>query len=367
MKLSIKSICEQIARILKREKKMLIIDNEVQVALKEELITDSNEQESQSHQEHIVSTGGHSIHESGKDENGVEVSSEFIRKQTSIETETDIILGVSLRGQSHIESNVGCQDYHLYEPIGSGWDILIVSDGAGSAKFAERGSKANCTIAMKLLSEMIRQNGWCEKDTLPSELEWYIEFSAICQRIKVIYQNKVKELNDGTVETDFNSTLLVCVRTPYGILAGHIGDGRMGYLSQNEEWHSLMMPHKGEEANQTLFLQNSWNVPCVPALKVSGVSVPETRIVNEVPKVLVLISDGCERSSWECSIWNDIAGKYLDINLPHPGFMNPLVESIRNELSNRFQLFADIIDRGTKACKMERDDKTMLIAIKSLE
>lgn len=364
MKLNIKTIGEQIARLWKRENKILVLDNEAQEPHKEVLITNSNELAPDTSSEQIEPTNESDVRNFEKKDYIIDVSYDFIRQKTCIETETDIILGLSLRGQSHIESNVSCQDYHLYESIGNGWDILIVSDGAGSARFAERGSKANCSIAMKLLSDMIRQNGWCEKGTLPSELDWYIEFCAICQQIKLIYHKKIEELNDGTVETDFNATLLVCVRTPYGLLTGHVGDGRMGYMSQDENWSPLMVPHKGEEANQTLFLQNAWNIPTVPALKVSGVPVPETRIVNEIPKVIVLISDGCERSSWECSIWDDNMGKYIDKNQPHPGFMNPLVESILTEEKDRFQLFADIIDRGTQACKMERDDKTMLIAIK---
>lgn len=293
-------------------------------------------------------------------------SYEFIRQQTYIKSYDSIILGVSLRGKSHIESNTECQDYHLYQELSEGWSILIVSDGAGSAKYAGRGSKANCTISMKLLSDMIAKNNWIENAVLPSELDWHIEFRSICEKTRLIFQNKVEEMNDGSVVTDFNATLLICVITPNGILSGHIGDGRMGYLSNDGEWKNLISPHKGEEGNQTLFLQSCWDKPHVPALKVSNVYVPETRVVREIPKAVVLISDGCERSCWECSILDTTLGKYTDINRPHPGFMNPLIESIVNEDdSNRFKLFVDIIDKGTKSCQTERDDKTMLIAMSS--
>ncbi|MDO4801288.1 MAG: protein phosphatase 2C domain-containing protein, partial [Prevotellaceae bacterium] len=251
--------------------------------------------------------------------------------------------------------------------LSKGWSILVVSDGAGSAKHAGRGSKANCTISMKLLSDMIAKNKWIENSFLPSELDWYIEFRTICEKMKLIYQNKVEEMNDESVLTDFNATLLICVITPNGILSGHIGDGRMGYLSNDGEWKNLMTPHKGDEGNQTLFLQSSWDKPHVPALKVSNVYVPETRVIREIPKAVVLISDGCERSCWECSILDPTLGKYTDVNRPHPGFMNPLIESIVDEEdSKRFNLFVDIIDKGTKSCQTERDDKTMLIAMSTI-
>ena len=257
--------------------------------------------------------------------------------------------------------------YHVYQELSDGWSILVVSDGAGSAKYAGRGSKANCTISIKLLSEMIAKNKWIENSILPSELDWHIEFRTICERMKQIYQNKVEEMNDGSVLTDFNATLLICVITPNGMLSGHIGDGRMGYYSVNGEWQNLMIPDKGEEGNQTLFLQSSWNKPHVPALKVSNVYVPETRVIRDIPKAVVLISDGCERSCWECSIFDTNIGKYTDVNSPHPGFMEPLIESIiAEEDSNRFNLFVDIIDKGTKACQTERDDKTMLIVMSKI-
>ena len=61
------------------------------------------------------------------------------------------VLGASLRGRSHEMHETQCQDYHAFESLGNGWYIFSVSDGAGSAKCAERGSKANSTFAVKLV------------------------------------------------------------------------------------------------------------------------------------------------------------------------------------------------------------------------
>lgn len=286
----------------------------------------------------------------------------FIRTSTCINSEDSIVLGASLRGRSHQDSATDCQDFHLYANIAKGWNVFVVSDGAGSAKFAGRGSKANCSIFVKLLSDTFTKNQWDKAVSLPSELDWHMEFRSICERMKLLFAEKAKE--ECVEETDFNATLIVCILTPYGMLCGHIGDGRMGYQSSNGEWKSLMIPHKGEEVNQTLFLQNNWVAPRVPTLKVSGVYVPETRVVNELPKTLVLMSDGCERSAWECSIYDSNLARYTDVNKPHSGFMEPLVDSIVNEKDEeRLQLFIDIMDKGTKTCEQERDDKTMLMAI----
>lgn len=285
-----------------------------------------------------------------------------IHQQTYAVSERRMVIGASLRGRSHAESGTPCQDYHLYAPLAGGWELLVLSDGAGSATFASRGSKANCTMAVRLLTEMITRNGWCERETLPTELEWHIEFRCVCGRMRRAYEEKVRDMADGALVTDFNATLLVCVVTPRGMLAGHIGDGRMGYMAQCGEWRSLMVPHKGEEANQTLFLQSAWDTARVPALRVSGVTVPETRVVPVVADAVVLMSDGCERAAWQCSL-PDATGRYRDVNKPHPQFMRPLLQALLDEQGDRQRLLADILDHGTRACRTERDDKTMLVAM----
>ena len=286
---------------------------------------------------------------------------DFIRTKTLFEDNYQCIIGASLRGRSHIESNTECQDYHMYLNIAEGWHLYIISDGAGSAKYSGRGSKANCSIFSKLIVEVIRKNDWLSQNALPTELDWHLEFRSICERMKLLYREKADE--ETVEDTDFNATLMVCLQTPLGIMCGHIGDGRMGYLSQDNIWGSMMKPHKGEEANQTIFLQNNWTKPRIPILKISGVYVPETRILLEQPKAIILMSDGCERSAWQCSIYDSKNGKYSDVNKPHPEFLNPLIESIITEKEDKMSLFIDIMDKGTKTCEQERDDKTMLLAI----
>lgn len=274
------------------------------------------------------------------------------------------VIGASIRGRSHELHDTPCQDYHVCEKIMEGWYILAVSDGAGSAKYAARGSKANSTFSARLVKQMLMEKRWIENDYFPTELEWYVEARAIFERIKLIIRTKVSELEDECVETDFNATLLIAVITPKGVLTAHIGDGRMGYLSVDNEWKAVMKPHKGEEANQTLFLQSGWTTPTVPAFNVSGIYVPETSIIHGIPKAVVLMSDGCERSSWECSIMDAAIGKYVDKNIPHKGFMDPLIEALGScGNSDKIQLFVDILDHGTTACERELDDKTMLLAV----
>lgn len=274
------------------------------------------------------------------------------------------VIGASIRGRSHELHDTPCQDYHIFEKVIDGWYILAVSDGAGSAKYAARGAKANSTFSVRLVKQMLMEKRWIENEYFPTELEWYIEARAIFERIKLIIRTKVSELEEESVEADFNATLLLAIVTPKGVLTAHIGDGRMGYLSDDDEWKAMMTPHKGDEANQTIFLQSGWTSPMVPAFKLGGIFVPEITIVRGMPKAIVLMSDGCERASWECSIMDIEKGKFVDNNIPYKGFMNPLIEALDScSHEDRMQLFVDILNHGTTACERELDDKTMLLAV----
>lgn len=286
---------------------------------------------------------------------------DIVKKTNMTLTNGKYVVGLSMRGKSHIKDNKPCQDNHWFENIHEGWDLYVVSDGAGSAKHAERGSLANCKLISKLIRQLLEKNNWIKDNILPTELEWYIEMRSIFESMRLFYKSKVEELSDGSVVKDFNATALVLLVTPKGMMSAHIGDGRMGYKDWNNEWHPLMTPHKGEEANQTLFVTSNWVNPTIPSFKVSGLSIPEVMVENIIPQVVVLMSDGCEKATWECTMYDDTLGKYADKNIPFAGFLDPLVTSLDNVGEDRFSTLKEIISDGTEACSREQDDKTVLL------
>ena len=248
-------------------------------------------------------------------------------------------LGVTFLGRQHQEYGEVCQDYHLFEDLGDGWHLYIVSDGAGSSKASDRGARTNCDITALLLKSVIEKLGWKNAGTLPTEVDWYIEFYGICRKLKSFIEEKVSMLDERVIPKDFNATLLVLVVTPWGILSGHIGDGRMGYKAKNGKWHSIMTPHKGEEPNQTIFVLNNWDGIRVPTFKMSQVAVPETRVIYDTPSMVTILSDGCENSCWKCIAMNEETGRYEDRNQPFLGFWDPLEKILRNSHNNLFDLF----------------------------
>lgn len=298
-----------------------------------------------------------------------------VRVTTSVDLETGgYVLGFSIQGRSHLGENVPCQDYHAFENLGNGWLLAIVSDGAGSAREAARGSKANCEIAMTMIKRLLKDKGWKEKNYLPTDKEWYIEIRNIFEIMQAVIVEKTVELADDYKKQhgvdlearDFNATILTLIVSPKGMMAAHIGDGRMGYLSADGEWKSLITPHKGEEASATVFVPNNWNRQmCIPAFTLSDVYLPDTCVVSERPKAFVLMSDGCESFSWMCKEYDKEKNYYFDKNKPFPKFFNPLMDFLneKREDPGRVDSFIEVIDTGTVGGRRERDDRTMLFGV----
>ena len=317
------------------------------------------------------------------------------------------ILGVSMQGRGHIMTKMPCQDYHAFEDLGDGWLVAITSDGAGSAREAARGSKANCELAMKLVKQLLSAKGWQEQNYLPTEKEWYAEIRNLFEVMQAIivrsagsqvnsYReeqekalvileenfknlqednkddiekqiNELKESLKNPLEPrDFNATIILLLISPRGMMSAHIGDGRMGYLSKQGIWKSLMTPHKGDEASSTVFLPNNWNRQLnVPAFTMSDVYLPETCVVEELPKAFVLMSDGCESFSWTCMTFDKERNLYYDRNEPFEKFFNPLIDQLGKieDKNERIDDMIDIINVGTIGGKRELDDRTMLLGV----
>ena len=318
------------------------------------------------------------------------------------------VAGFSIQGRSHIVMGTPCEDYHTFEDLGDGWLLAITSDGAGSAREAARGSKANCELAARLVKDLLDKLKWKENNYFPSELEWHIEIKNILEIMQAIiirsaaskvesYQKEqediLQKLKEQEIEVtapeakaalvkkieaqkekmktplearDFNATIILLLISPQGMLTAHIGDGRMGYLSKDGKWKSLMIPHKGDEASSTVFVPNNWNRQLeVPIFKMSNVLLPETRTIKEKPKAFVLMSDGCESFSWSCKTYDKEKNFYYDVNEPFEKFLNPLIESIGGieDKEQRVNKMIDIINTGTEGGKRERDDRTMLLGV----
>jgi len=273
-----------------------------------------------------------------------------------------MMLGASVKGNGHIQSNMPCQDNHKFESIGNGWGVAVVSDGAGSALHSELGSNVIVERGVFHFKNLIEKEEWQKNNTLPTDMEWW---QKSYDTLKTIRNEVTLVAKKNNVEVkSLSATCLVVIYSPLGLLAVHVGDGRMGYKSVAGEWKAMMTPHKGEEANQTIFLVSDfWSIP---NFALSGVLVPESIVVREPVKAFTLMSDGCENTSWLCATQNPETGKYFDQNKPFEGFFNPLEETLisfqANNVSGEEQQakWNKFIESGTDGFVREQDDKTMI-------
>jgi hypothetical protein len=275
-----------------------------------------------------------------------------------------IIVGASVVGNGHISQNLPCQDNHKYEYLGEGWGIAVTSDGAGSAKNSHIGSKIVVARSIFHFKNLITKN-LINQSAVPTETEWsQIAFVTL----KAVYNDLVAFAHKQNLDLkSLYATAMVVVHTPDGILATHVGDGRAGYKNEKGEWKALITPHKGEEANQTIFVPSAfWDIP---AYKMSGVLVPESVVVAEKPFAFTLMSDGCEHTAWLFNQKDETTGKFFDPNKPYPNFFNPLVETLQSfrkenvDVKERAEKWGNFITSGTKSFEREQDDKTMILGV----
>ena len=276
-----------------------------------------------------------------------------------------VVVGASVKGNGHIQSNMPCQDNNKFELLGKGWGVAVVSDGAGSAAHSDMGSKVVVERGVVHFKNLIEKEGWMEKNILPSDAEWLQKSYFVLKTIRNEVEMVAKK-NNVDVKS-LSATCLAVVFSPMGLLVVHVGDGRMGCKTMSGEWKAIMTPHKGEEANQTLFLVSDfWSIPNYVQ---SGVLVPESLVVKEPVEAFALMSDGCESTAWLCTTQNVETGKYYDQNKPFEGFFNPLEETLvsfhKEQVpeEERKEKWYKFIESGTKGFVKEQDDKTMVLGV----
>ena len=272
------------------------------------------------------------------------------------------ILGISYQGDNHIKATpiVPCQDCHSFTKVNNIWNIAVVSDGAGSKEHSDVGSDAVCAAFAFYLSNMLKTDKRFVNGDIPNERIWDLEFRALLTK----FQNELKN-HKAFKSYEFGSlaaTIVILAYSPKGYLFAHVGDGRAGVKIKGE-WKSILTPHKGEEANQTIF---STTIEFIkkPTLMMSGVFVPETKVEQCDIEAFVLMSDGCENGAWATYQKVNLPDgefKVEDVNQPRPQTLEELMSILDHKESEQKGLVINFITGYNKGFKTEGDDKTILI------
>lgn len=198
------------------------------------------------------------------------------------------------RGRSHEHDGKFCDDDGDYWVHPSGWTVLAVADGAGSAEYSREGSRIAVRTAIEgfkgwFTQEIVEACDACLQDWEARQGEFqqifYYQFYEICKRAITNIKNVAEE--NGLKERQFSTTLLLTVTRT---LAGKtyaaslwIGDGAMvAYRSGASRL--LGSADSGEYVGQTRFLDAHYLQNHYP----SSVSIAALEQVE----ALLLMTDG---------------------------------------------------------------------------
>ena len=154
------------------------------------------------------------------------------------------IVNATMQGTSHIKNGVPCQDF--VKSSAYAVKIIALADGAGSATHSDIGAKFACEAIINNIER--RFNKLYETD-LP-----LLKKRLVNSVMLRLYNSAKKKKVDIS---QFGSTLLFIAIQGNRVLAGHIGDGVIGAISNDGKISVLSEPERGEYANTTFFTTSS--------------------------------------------------------------------------------------------------------------
>jgi hypothetical protein len=154
-------------------------------------------------------------------------------------------------GTSHVAAAKPCQDAHFHvETAGPDRErvmVLAVSDGAGTAAFAEVGSALVCSTFARLVASFVEKGGRIEAIGRPLVERWIAG---------VNYRLELHAKETGAALDDYACTLLAAVVAERQAAFVQIGDGAI-VVAGPDGWRHVFWPQHGEFANTTNFITSA--------------------------------------------------------------------------------------------------------------
>ncbi|MBC7903916.1 MAG: protein phosphatase 2C domain-containing protein [Gemmatimonadaceae bacterium] len=166
------------------------------------------------------------------------------------------ILVSSKRGRAH--ANVGSfrEDDYAFAELPNNWNIVVVSDGAGSAKLSRKGSSIACNGIVEHFGETSSVEGMAEIDEILQQAAADRDEEGSRTINRLVYNNLGKAAfavhkkleafsrNEGIPLKDLNSTLIFTLfkKYPFGyaLLSFGVGDCPIGVLNKDLSEITLM-------------------------------------------------------------------------------------------------------------------------------
>lgn len=180
------------------------------------------------------------------------------------------IVAASQRGRSHAhEGKPRDDDFRIKYDEDTQWYIMVVADGAGSAKFSRKGSQIACDTVLaacekhigertnlyKHISDFIKSKSDEDKKKIGDDIYHIIGAAAFQAHLNI----EKESIEKGALIKDYATTLLIsiCKKFDFGWFVGAfwVGDGGIGIYDKRSSFLKLLgIPDGGEFAGQTRFL-----------------------------------------------------------------------------------------------------------------
>jgi serine/threonine protein phosphatase PrpC len=245
-------------------------------------------------------------------------------------TQKDMV-AASQRGRSHaLEGKPRDDDFGLHFDEQTAWYIMVVADGAGSAKYSRIGSQIACRTVIEVCRSKLSE----QKENLEKSIAAFSKDKSQENRNatgKILYDiiggaafKSYKNIEEeakikAAAIKDYATTLLitVCKKFDFGWFIGAfwVGDGGIGIYRKEPEFLKILgEPDSGEFAGQTCFL----TMPTIFSDRV------RTRFeIVENFTALILMTDGVTDPKFETdanlnriekwhALWDDLNGNNED-------------------------------------------------------
>jgi hypothetical protein len=189
-----------------------------------------------------------------------------------LEADNFQVFAASRRGRSHAnKGDFRDDDFSIGFCKDSGWVLVTVADGAGSAKFSRKGSQLATATSQSRLSnvlgdaknsidKLITHHKTWENPEFKAAVRGLLYDAALAAHYKLVDEakNPSEKLPLEATLRNFDTTLILLIlkSIPEGTLIAtfSIGDGGAGAMVSTEKGFPLTQQDSGEHAGQTVFL-----------------------------------------------------------------------------------------------------------------
>ncbi|MCF0254180.1 MAG: protein phosphatase 2C domain-containing protein, partial [Duodenibacillus sp.] len=218
-------------------------------------------------------------------------------------------------------------DFGLRSDAESGWNVIAVADGAGSAEFARKGSQIACQTAESDCLAFLtpgREEAFAALAAEPWREDLADAAAAAAYDVLAGTAFKAKKAIEaeaarkGKAARSYATTFLIAMAKRYGgrwlIASFWVGDGAMAVYAEGKPVQLLGAPDAGEYSGQTRFLTEN-------AIFAGGKAAERVRVgVYEDFTALVLMTDGVsdpvfeteagleDTQRWD-AMWQGLRGK----------------------------------------------------------